>query len=38
VIAALSVVLPREAPTRPAVDELRAAAAGISGAVGASRP
>jgi DNA-binding IclR family transcriptional regulator len=38
VIAALSVVLPREAATRPAVDELRAAAAGISAAVGANRP
>ncbi|WP_151772601.1 IclR family transcriptional regulator [Streptomyces abyssomicinicus] len=38
VIAALSVVLPREAPTRVAVDELRTAAAGISAAVGAHRP
>ncbi|MEU9575803.1 IclR family transcriptional regulator [Streptomyces chilikensis] len=38
VIAALSVVLPREAPTRPAVDELRAAATGISAAVGAHLP
>jgi DNA-binding IclR family transcriptional regulator len=38
VVAALSVVLPRETPTRPVVDELRAAAAGISAALGARRP
>ncbi|MGW5635000.1 IclR family transcriptional regulator [Streptomyces sp. NPDC003832] len=37
VIAALSVVLPREAPTRLATDELRAAAVGISTAIGAHR-
>ncbi|MFD7132026.1 IclR family transcriptional regulator [Streptomyces sp. NPDC059894] len=38
VIAALSVVLPRDAPTRPAAEELRAAASGISAAIGAHRP
>ncbi|MER5479611.1 IclR family transcriptional regulator [Streptomyces sp. NPDC002734] len=38
VVAALSVVLPRDTPTRPAVDELRAAAAGISTALAARRP
>ncbi|MFD8000416.1 IclR family transcriptional regulator [Streptomyces mirabilis] len=38
VIAALSVVLPRDAPTRPAIEELRAAAAGITTAFGAKRP
>ncbi|GAA4783076.1 IclR family transcriptional regulator [Microbacterium gilvum] len=36
VIAALSVVLPREAPTAGAVEELRAAAAGISAALGSA--
>ncbi|GGJ51959.1 IclR family transcriptional regulator [Streptomyces brasiliensis] len=38
VIAALSVVLPREAPTRPAIEELRAAASGITTALAAQRP
>ncbi|MFJ9901040.1 IclR family transcriptional regulator [Streptomyces sp. NPDC091280] len=38
VIAALSVVLPRTAPTRPAIEELRAAAAGITDAFGAEGP
>ncbi|MFE2301157.1 IclR family transcriptional regulator [Streptomyces sp. NPDC059445] len=37
VIAALSAVLPRDTPPRPAVEELRAAAAGISAALGAHR-
>lgn len=35
VVAALSVVLPRDAPTRPAIEELRAAAAGVSAALSA---
>jgi DNA-binding IclR family transcriptional regulator len=38
VIAALSVVLPRDASTGGAVEELRAAAAGISAALGTQRP
>ncbi|WP_395570447.1 IclR family transcriptional regulator [Streptomyces sp. BK79] len=38
VIAALSVVLPRDASTGGAVEELRAAAAGISAALGTRRP
>ncbi|GGS39305.1 IclR family transcriptional regulator [Streptomyces griseoviridis] len=38
VVAALSAVLPRATPTGRAVEELRAAAAGISAAIGAHRP
>ncbi|WP_405668015.1 IclR family transcriptional regulator [Streptomyces sp. NBC_01166] len=38
VIAALSVVLPRETPTGIAVEELRAAAAGISTTIATRRP
>lgn len=37
VIAALSVVLPRDAPTAGAVEELRTAATGISAALGGAR-
>lgn len=38
VVAALSIVLPREAPTSGPLDELRRASAGISAALAASRP
>ncbi|MFI2427352.1 IclR family transcriptional regulator [Streptomyces sp. NPDC018955] len=38
VVAALSVVLPRSAPTGPAAEVLRSAAAGISATLGAHRP
>ncbi|MFE5241742.1 MULTISPECIES: IclR family transcriptional regulator [unclassified Streptomyces] len=38
VMAALSVVLPRDAPVGTAIEELRAAAAGITAAYGAQRP
>lgn len=38
VITALSVVLPRDAPTGPAVEELRAAATGTAAALRAQRP
>ncbi|MFD7688577.1 IclR family transcriptional regulator [Streptomyces sp. NPDC051740] len=38
VIAALSVVLPRDTPTGPVAEVLRSAAAGISAALGARRP
>lgn len=37
VVAALSVVLPRDAPTGAAIEELRAAAAGITAALAAQR-
>lgn len=38
VVAALSVVLPRNAPTGGALDELRAAAAGVEASLARSRP
>lgn len=38
VVAALSVVLPRDRPTGPVAEVLRSAAAGISAALGARRP